>query len=293
MNKKLLILAIILIIITLITMAIFSKKPKSEFKIYKSYDAKFLSGIYTYEEFLKTATLEEVLIDDADIEAYDWNKQEIILNKGATERIRNKYNRFNLEDRQFIVVFKEKRIYGGTILAVGSARALDYPIIYIPNLQTPKTEEKILIKIRPYHNFARDDFSRKEIIEIEAIMNYFLQINKLKSTCSPESIGAVPLSNLAGQNLFSQNEKIYLKAVGADAVIKKLKKENENPDDFYAIVEVFEKSGVNGYIITYHLSHKDDFKPENCFTLGNPSGKSRDMNYDTNQNKIISDLLWR
>ena len=171
-----------LLIISLITMAIKPnlEKAKGEFKIYKSYDAKFLSGKCTYEEFLKTATLKEVLINDFDIEAYDWNKQEIILNKEATERIRNKYTRFNLEDRQFIVVFKEKRIYGETILAVGSARALDYPIIYIPNLQTPKTEEKILIKIRPYHNFARDDFSKKERIEIEEIKNYFLLINKLK-----------------------------------------------------------------------------------------------------------------
>ena len=163
---------------------------------------------------------------------------------------------------------------------------------YYINLQTKSEGSPFIIfyagnfvtTVYPYIHEG-DGYSGK--ILIDKIIETF------KFSCSPEEIGAVALSDLMGQDFSSQDNKIYSEATALEAVTEELKQKNENPNDFYTIIEVFEKSGLNGYLITYHLLHKDDFKPENCNKSGNPSGKSRDMVYDTNQDKIIIDLLWK
>ena len=76
-----------------------------------------------------------------------------------------------------------------------------------------------------------------------------------------------------------------------NAVMQKIKENGENPEDFFVIMQIGEKFGLNGYVITFQLMHKDGFRQENCSKVGNPSGKDRIMSYDTNQDKIIRDLL--
>lgn len=146
-------------------------------------------------------------------------------------------------------------------------------------------EKDFGVRIKPFIHEG-DDYSGK--LFVKTIINSF----KL-TICSPESIKAVSIKELIKKNISSIGYQDVLISQGAKAVIEKLKQDKENPDDFYATVKVFEKSGINGYLITFHLSHKDDFKPENCNKVGNPSGKSRDMVYDTNQQKITKSLLWQ
>lgn len=169
------------------------------------------------------------------------------------------------------------------LISQGIGNPQGFPYYIKDNILTFYDSENS-IKISYFTGSEKQGFARK--ISFDKIIETFKFSN-----CSPESIGAALLSKFTGQNLNSQNEEIYLKAKGAEAVVEKLKQDKESPDDFYATTKVVEKSGLNGYLITYHLLHKDDFNPENCNKLGNPSGKGRDMVYDTNQEKIIKDLL--
>lgn len=123
-------------------------------------------------------------------------------------------------------------------------------------------------------------------------------IETFKFTCSPETIGALPLKKLVSQYyLYSEDYLKGLAAKGAQEVVKKLIEDKENPNDFYATTTPDVKTNAEGIrvaeSVTYELSHKDDFKPENCNKVGNPSGKSRTMIYDIKQEKIVSDLLWK
>jgi len=111
--------------------------------------------------------------------------------------------------------------------------------------------------------------------------------------CTSESIEAKKLQSFVKIDVPSISFQDGLISKGAEKIIDYLKQEKENPDDFFAKVQVGEKSGLMGFLLTFHLSHKDDFKSENCNKIGNPSGKSRDIVYDTNQEKIIKSLFWR
>lgn len=98
-------------------------------------------------------------------------------------------------------------------------------------------------------------------------------VETFKFTCSPEEIGAVKLSELT--------------STGTEAVIERLKQDKENPDDFYANIK---QEGQN---LIFELSHKDDFKPENCPKDGNPSGKSRNIYYNLELKKVTKSLFWQ
>ena len=123
----------------------------------------------------------------------------------------------------------------------------------------------------------RDGFSGKVLVD--------KIIETFKFTPTPESEGYILLTNLSAFPKKYQN--------ATKVVIERLKQDKENPEDFFVKISEFEKSGLNGSLLTFELSHKDDFKPENINTIGNPSGKSRNIVYDTNQNKIIKSLLWK
>ncbi len=115
-------------------------------------------------------------------------------------------------------------------------------------------------------------------------------IDSFKFTnCSPESIGAKTFSDLKGKIPLGRFGDQQLMAI--NAVMQKIKENGENPEDFFVIMQIGEKFGLNGYVITFQLMHKDGFRQENCSKVGNPSGKDRIMSYDTNQDKIIRDLL--
>ncbi|MBU3895733.1 hypothetical protein KKG36_00190 [Patescibacteria group bacterium] len=120
-------------------------------------------------------------------------------------------------------------------------------------------------------------------VTINKIIDSFKFTSLSGSSIEPDAIYAMTHPVLL-TSLPEFSEK-YQNAISA--VMEKLKQDKENPDNFY--VKMKEKNQT----IIFELSHKDDYKPENINTIGNPSGKSRTIIYDTNQSKIISDLLWK
>ena len=269
MSKRLLVLVIILIvlIIILISMGIFSFLNKNKPKIIETKTFSEIPGF----------SFEYPVFEGWEIEEIKKTKQNnyIIFLNNPTQVGFNIGPEINIDVLDL-----------GTIGFEGGVKNPNDVLYNIDNNSLSFYDSKVarVIRISSFAGSEKQGFSRKVLTD--KIIDSFKFIN-----CSPDSIGAKPLSEL--------KQKIPLgilgdqELIGINAVAKKLKEDNENPDDFYAIIKIVEKSGLNGYLITYHLPHKDDFKPENCNKPGNRSGKSRDMIYDTNQNKVISNLLWK
>lgn len=98
---------------------------------------------------------------------------------------------------------------------------------------------------------------------------------------TPKAVGALRLSEPA---LFPRTYRFAAKAVAAE-----LKKDHEDPGEYFANVEP--EAGSGGLV--FHLWHKDAFKPENARMRGNPGGKCRDFYYDPLQKKITQKLFWQ
>ena len=144
------------------------------------------------------------------------------------------------------------------------------------------------IKIEPFSHEG-NGYSGK--VFVQKIIETF----KFNTTVS-ESIKPVPLKELLVQKTTATLQELYT-TEAAYEIIKSLEDQKENPDDFYATVEMYKKSGPDGYSITFHLWYKDDLnykgKGSNLkVNLGSISGKSRDMTY-TNQKKIIKESFWQ
>jgi len=134
-----------------------------------------------WPEFIKNSELKKILIDENDIEVYDWPDQEIVLNKETSGELEKIYreNMFNLVEKNFIVTLDGERLYGGVILFAGSARAIDYPVIYLDF-----KDEHLVLKIRPCHSVATEyrDMAeeKKSIIAIPCVRDYFASLHKLE-----------------------------------------------------------------------------------------------------------------
>jgi len=119
----------------------------------------------------------------------------------------------------------------------------------------------------------------------------FLNKNKEKASetfkfgSSPESKGYKLLTNV------SEFPQEYKEAI--NAVIDKLKSEENNPGDYYVKIKQAEEYDTNTIIIA--LIHKDTFeqKDPNKIIAGNPSGKDRNIYYNLDVKIITKDLLTR
>jgi hypothetical protein len=122
------------------------------------------------------------------------------------------------------------------------------------------------------------------IILILITMGIFSFFNKNKEN-QLESRGYKLLTNV------SEFPKEYQEVI--NAVIDKLKSEENNPDDYYVKIKQAEEYGANTIIIS--LIHKDSFeqKDANKVIAGNPSGKDRNIYYCLDIKKITKDLLTR
>jgi hypothetical protein len=148
-----------------------------DFKIY------ILNGFITgsYEEvepFIKSLSLDEpvFVITAADIETYDWGKQTITLTKGATQRMGSTWQIF---EKAFVIMLGKDKLYGGVVAHIGSARRLDFPVIYAYNANN----DQISLEIRPKHDFreyTRFDPKLKAIIEIDAVHTLFRRLGKIR-----------------------------------------------------------------------------------------------------------------
>jgi len=92
-----------------------------------------------------------------------------------------------------------------------------------------------------------------------------------------------PVININEENIFHEYYRPVLRAV-----IDELKKNREDPSEFYASVE---SQGPNQAVV--HLWHQDAFKAENLGIVGNPGGRCRDFYYDMKQKKITKKLGWQ
>lgn len=162
-----------------------SKKDKkiesNRFVIYLI-EGRYINNLpYDYDEkwseFLENAELKNIFISDEDIKCYNWNNQLITLTKGASKRIQKKLttDRFSLINKTFIVVLDGKREYAGSIIEIFSARAINYPVMYISD-----NEDAITINIRHSHILNTDyQISEEDLINKEEIKIFFNQIKKL------------------------------------------------------------------------------------------------------------------
>lgn len=131
-----------------------------------------------WEEFYQKGKLTSLLVEDEDIEAYDWNNQAIILNESASKRVKDKL-------KNFIVILGDERLYGGKGINRISQMGVKYPVIY-----TETIENRTILLIRPYHDFGsrpKLDEEFWKIIASPEVMNHFQYLNKLRKPQSEES----------------------------------------------------------------------------------------------------------
>lgn len=97
-----------------------------------------------WEAFYQKSDLSHILVEDKDIEVYDWENQTIILTKEASTRIND-----TLGD--FIVVLGDKRLYGGRGIHIASAMPIRFPVIY-----TMENSGRTELVIRSAHELSHD-----------------------------------------------------------------------------------------------------------------------------------------
>ena len=73
------------------------------------------------------------------------------------------------------------------------------------------------------------------------------------------------------------------------AVTEELRKQKEDPDDFFAQVHT---SSIES-VVRVSLWHKDAFSLWHYRDSGNPGGKCRDMYFDQRSTTIEETLLWK
>ena len=98
---------------------------------------------------------------------------------------------------------------------------------------------------------------------------------------SPESTKTRQLSKV---DLFPKKYKVAI-----ETIIIELKRDREEPADFYASIEPYKNSKT----LIFHLWHKSAFNKENRRLNGNPGGKCRDFYYDPGANRVTKKLFWQ
>src|SRR5262245_55563165 len=79
---------------------------------------------------LHDATLGEVFLDDRDVEAVATDPLTLVLTGAAGLRVRGR------EEAQFVVTLDGARLYAGTSIFVGTARALRHPLLHVLHVGT-------------------------------------------------------------------------------------------------------------------------------------------------------------
>ena len=155
------------------------------------------------------------VITEYDIDKYNWSEQSIILNKnmsnillehvfkgGFSKKKKHTWSMFEyaLHLKQFLVVLKNKKLYGGLFIYPGSNTYAPFPVIYpkaeIISYKTLELKIKLILRARsqtlvPHqHDYNTFNPSLRKEIEIKEVYDFFDKINKLtnfKSTywCRP------------------------------------------------------------------------------------------------------------
>ena len=136
---------------------------------------------YNYEDpvwrkLLNTPPSGEMIITDKDIEAYNWEDQEIILSSSSSDRLIG----LELIEKSFIVYLGKRPLFGGSFIERGSARAINYPVIYID-----KSRPHVVFQLWPIHGMFRSyrelkNATIKRRIELADVMHHFRTLGKLR-----------------------------------------------------------------------------------------------------------------
>ena len=115
----------------------------------------------------------KVILTDMDIEAYNWEDQEIVLTTASSQRLPR------LSEKTFIVYLGKEPVFGGSFIEQGSARAITYPVIYVN-----KSKSQVVLQIRPLHtmfeNYRQLNVKLKRRIELPDVKNHFNRLKKIK-----------------------------------------------------------------------------------------------------------------
>lgn len=118
------------------------------------------------------------VINDSDIESYDWSNQRITLTETISSQLETAVGgdpSIRLDQGAFVVTLGDARLYGGLFLQPGSARAIDYPAIYVESIE----QEKVVFRIQACHPFCKTEELRLKEIEIIDIYDLFNKQGKL------------------------------------------------------------------------------------------------------------------
>jgi len=146
------------------------------------------------------------LITEHDIDSYNWPDQSIILNEAVSDKLlkrvfkggfsrekKHTWSKFEyaLSFKQFLVMLKEKKLYGGVFLYPGVASYAPFPVIY-PKVAKITNYKPLRLKIRlilrpeseslgkiPQPSYKMLDSSLKKRIEIQEIYHFFNKLDKL------------------------------------------------------------------------------------------------------------------
>ncbi|MEK8015522.1 MAG: hypothetical protein VSS75_001555 [Candidatus Parabeggiatoa sp.] len=183
-----------------------SNSQESAFRIYILNEALEYSEGQLWNA-LKNVDLNKslFLITEHDIDSYNWQDQSIILNElvsdellkhvfkdGFSREKRHTWSRFEyaLSYKQFLVMLKEEKLYGGLFLYLGTATSTSYPVIY-PKVARITSYKPLKLKIRlvlrpetasiigPQPSYKMLDLSLKKRIEIPEIYHFFNKLDKL------------------------------------------------------------------------------------------------------------------
>ncbi|EDN72895.1 hypothetical protein BGS_0817 [Beggiatoa sp. SS] len=139
-----------------------SNSQESAFRIY------ILNEALEYSEGQLWNSLKKVdlnnslfLITEHDIDSYNWPDQSIILNESVSDellkqvfkdgfskkrRMRRRFE-YALSYKQFLVMLKEEKLYGGIFLYLATATSTSYPVIY-PKVARITSYKPLKLKIR-------------------------------------------------------------------------------------------------------------------------------------------------
>jgi hypothetical protein len=155
-------------------------QASGQFEIYVLSDRLIDSLPYNYEDptwrkLLDNPPSGKVILSDEDVEAYNWENQEIILSAHASERLIG----LNLIEKSFIAYLGKKPLLGGSFIEQGSARAINYPVIYFD-----KSKPQFVLQFRPLHvifeSYQQLDMKLKRRIELSDVKHHFRILGKLR-----------------------------------------------------------------------------------------------------------------
>ena len=156
-------------------------QTNEQFEIYVLADRLIDVLPYNYEDpawrkLLETPPYGTKILTDKDIETYNWEDQEIILSSSASERLSG----LKLIEKSFVAYLGKRPLFGGSFIERGSARAINYPVIYID-----KSRSHVVFQLWPIHGMFASyrelkNATIKRRIELADVMRHFRTLGKLR-----------------------------------------------------------------------------------------------------------------